>query len=61
MVSAAAWVLVKSKAELKPPTTAILPDYRGPSSEQGENAARFWRLETLETAVRQGQECASER
>jgi hypothetical protein len=60
MVSAAAWVLGKSKVELKSPTTAILPDYRGPSSEQGENAARFWRLETLEAAVRQSQQCASE-
>jgi hypothetical protein len=60
MVSAAAWVLLKSKAELKSPTSAIPPDYRGPSSEQGENGARFWRLETLETAVRKGQECTSE-
>jgi hypothetical protein len=60
MVSAAAWVLGKSKAELKSPTTAIPLDYRGPSSEQGENGSRFWRLETLETAVRQGQECLSE-
>ena len=60
IVSAAAWVLGKSKAELKSPTTAIPPDYRGRSSEQGENGARFWRLETLETAVRQGQECTSE-
>ena len=60
MVSAAAWVLLKSKAELKSPTTAIPPDYRGPSSEQGENGARFWRLETVATAVRQGQECTSE-
>jgi len=60
MVSSAAWVLGKSKTELKSPTSAIPPDYRGPSSEQGENGARFWRLETLETAVRQGQECLSE-
>jgi hypothetical protein len=60
MVSAAAWVLLKSKAELKPPSTAIPPDYRGPSSEQGEDGARFWRLETLEAAVRQSQECVSE-
>jgi hypothetical protein len=61
MVSAAAWVLGKSKAELKSPTTAIPPDYRGPTSEQGENGARFWRLETLETAVRRDQKCLSER
>jgi hypothetical protein len=60
MVSAAAWLLGKSKTELKSPATTIPPDYRGPSSEQGENGARFWRLETLETAVRQGQEDASE-
>jgi hypothetical protein len=60
MVSSAAWVLGKSKTELKSPTSAIPPDYRGPSSEQGENGARFWRLETLETAVRQSQECLSE-
>jgi hypothetical protein len=60
IVSAAAWVLGKSKTELKSPTTAIPPDYRGPSSEQGENGARFWRLETLEAAVRQSQECAEE-
>ena len=60
MVSAAAWVLLKSKAELKSPTSAIPPDYRGPSSKQGENGTRFWRLEILETAVRKGQECTSE-
>ena len=60
MVSAAAWVLGKSKTELKSPATAIPPDYRGPSSEQGENGARFWRLETLEAAVRQSQQCLSE-
>jgi hypothetical protein len=60
MVSSASWVLGKSKTELKSPTSAIPPDYRGPSSEQGENGARFWRLETLETAVRQSQECLSE-
>jgi hypothetical protein len=60
MVSAAAWVLGTSKTELKSPTTAIPPDYRGPSSEQGENGARFWRLESLATAVKQGQECLSE-
>jgi hypothetical protein len=53
MVSSAAWVLGKSKDELKSPTSAIPPDYRGPSSEQGENGARFWRLETLETAAGQ--------
>jgi len=60
MVSAAAWVLGKSKAELKSSTSAIPSDYRGPFSEQGENGARFWRLETLETAVRQNQECLNE-
>ena len=60
MASAAAWVLGKSKTELKSPTTAIPPDYRGPSLEHGENGARFWRLETLGKAVRQGQECTSE-
>ena len=61
MVSAAAWMLGTSKAELKSPSSAIPPDYQGPSSEQGENGARFWRLETVATAVRQGQEDASER
>ena len=60
MVSSAAWVLGRSKTELKSPTTAIPPDYRGPSSEQGKNGARFWRLENLEAAVRQSQQCASE-
>jgi hypothetical protein len=60
MVSAAAWVLLKSKAELKSPKTAIAPDYRGPASEQDEKGARFWRLETLATAVREGQKCMSE-
>ncbi len=60
MVSSAAWVLGKSKTELKSPSTAIPPDYWGPSSEQGENGARFWKLESLETAIRQGQECLSE-
>jgi hypothetical protein len=57
MVSSAAWVPGKSKTELKSATSAIPPDYWGPSSEQGVNGARFWRLETLETAVRQSQEC----
>ena len=61
MVSAAAWMLGTSKADLKSPSSAIPPDYRGPSSEQGENGARFWRLETVATAVRQGQEDASDR
>ncbi|MGZ3628312.1 MAG: hypothetical protein ACXVDN_11655 [Ktedonobacteraceae bacterium] len=60
MVSSAAWVLLKSKAELKSPTTSIPPDYRGPSTEQGENGARFWKLEALEKAVKQGQEELSE-
>jgi len=60
MVSAAAWVLLKSKAELKSPSSAIPPDYRGPSSRQDENGARFWRVGTVETVVRQGQECTSE-
>jgi hypothetical protein len=60
MLSAAAWMLGKSKAELRSPSTSIPPDYRGPSLEQGVNGARFWRLETLEAAVRQSQECLSE-
>ncbi len=60
MVSAAAWVLLKSKAELKSPIAAIHPDYRDPSTERGENGVRFWRLETLENAVREGREHASE-
>ncbi len=59
-VSQVAWLLVKSKAEVKSPSAAIQPDYRGPSSGPGGKGTRFWRLETLETAVRQGQECASE-
>jgi len=59
-VSQVAWLLVKSKAEVKSPSAAIQPDYRGPSSGPGGKGTRFWRLETLETAVGQGQECASE-
>jgi hypothetical protein len=59
-VSQTAWLLGKSKADVKLPTAAIQPDYRGPSSELDGKGTRFWRLVTLETAVRQGQECASE-
>ena len=52
--SQVAWLLGKSKADVKSPNAAIQPDYRGPSSSQAGNGTRFWRLETLETAVRQG-------
>lgn len=52
-VSAAAWVLGKSKIELKSRTFAIPPDYRGQCSEPGTNGTRFWKLKTLETAIRQ--------
>ncbi len=52
--SQVAWLLGKSKADVKSPSAAIQPDYRGPSSSQAGNGTRFWRLETLETAVRQG-------
>ncbi len=52
--SQVAWLLGKSKADVKSPSAAIQPDYRGPSSSQAGNRTRFWRLETLETAVRQG-------
>jgi len=58
--SQVAWLFVKSKADVKSPSAAIQPDYRGPSSSQSGNGTRFWRLETLEIAVRQGQECGSE-
>jgi hypothetical protein len=58
--SQVAWLFVKSKADVKSPSAAIQPDYRGPSSSQSLNGTRFWRLETLEIAVRQGQECGSE-
>ncbi len=59
--SQVAWLLVKSKTDVKSPSATVQPDYRGPSSSQPGNGTRFWRLETLETAVRrQGQECASE-
>lgn len=50
--SAAAWVLGKSKIELKSPTFAIPPDYRGQCSEPGSKGTRFWKLKTLETASR---------
>jgi hypothetical protein len=50
--SQVAWLLAKSKAEVKSPAAAIQPDYRGPSSSPGKNGTRFWRLETLATAVR---------
>ncbi len=59
-VSQVAWLLGKSKADVKSPSAAIQPDYRGPSSSQAGNGTRFWRLETLEIAVREGQQCASE-
>jgi len=59
-VSQVAWLLGKSKADVKSPSAAIQPDYRGPSSSQSGNGTRFWRLETLETAFGQVQECASE-
>ena len=59
-VSQVAWLLGKNKADVKSPSAAIRPDYRGPSSSQSGAGTRFWRLETLEIAVRQVQECASE-
>jgi hypothetical protein len=59
-VSQVAWLLGKSKADVKSPSAAIQPDYRGPSSSQAGNGTRFWRLETLETAVGQGQGCGDE-
>jgi hypothetical protein len=59
-VSQVVWLLGKSKADVKSPSAAIQPDYRGRSSSQAGNGTRFWRLETLETAVRQGQACVSE-
>ena len=58
MVSAAAWVLLKSKADYVF-LSAIPPDYPESICKQTENGARFWRLGTVETVVRQGQ-CASE-
>ncbi len=51
-VSQVAWLLGKSKADVKSPAAAIQPDYRGPLSSQAGNGTRFWRLETLATAVR---------
>jgi hypothetical protein len=54
-----AWLLGKRKAEVKSPTAAVQPDYRGPSPSPGGYGTRFWRLETLATAVREGQQCAS--
>jgi len=52
-ISHVAWVLGKSKADLKSLTFTLPPDYRSPSPDgQG---TRFWRLETLETAVQQGE------
>jgi hypothetical protein len=59
-VSQVAWLLGKNKVDVKSPSAAIRPDYRGPSSSQSGAGTRFWRLETLEIAVRQVQECASE-
>ena len=52
-----AWLLGKSKAEVKSPAAAIQPDYRDPLP--GGNGTRFWKLETLAAAVREGQQCAS--
>ncbi|MDQ2906928.1 MAG: winged helix-turn-helix domain-containing protein [Chloroflexota bacterium] len=59
-VSQAAWLLGKSKADFASPASAIQPDYRGPASELHGNGTRFWRLATLETVVRQSQECSRE-
>ena len=58
--SQVAWLLGMSKTEVKSPSAAIQPDYRGPSSSQPGNGTRFWRLETVETAVRRGHGCVGE-
>jgi len=50
-----AWMLGKRKAEVKSPSAATQPDYRGPAPSPGGNGTRFWRLETLEIAVKQDQ------
>jgi len=50
-----AWLLGKRKAEVKSPSAATQPDYRGPAPSPGGNGTRFWRLETLEIAVKQDQ------
>jgi len=57
--SQVAWLLGKRKADVKSPNAAVQPDYRGPAPALGGNGTRFWRLETLATAVREGQQCAS--
>lgn len=49
-ISHVAWVSGKSKADLKSSTSAIPPDYRGPSSDG--HGTRFWKLETLEATVK---------
>ncbi len=53
-ISHVAWVLGKSKADLKSPTFTLPPDYRNPSPDG--HGTRFWRLETLKTVVQQGEE-----
>ena len=57
--SQVAWLLLKSKSEVKSPSAAIQPDYRGPLPPPGGNGTRFWRLETLAAAVSEGQQYAS--
>jgi hypothetical protein len=57
--SQVAWLLLKSKSEVKSPSAAIQPDYRGPLPPLGGNGTRFWRLETLAAAVSEGQQYAS--
>ncbi len=59
-VGQTAWLLGKRKSEVKSPSAAIQPDYRGPSPSPGGNGTRFWRLETLEIAIKQDQGRASE-
>ncbi len=54
-----AWLLGKGKAEVKSTSAAIQPDYRGPAPSQQGKGTRFWRLETLEIAVKQDQGRAS--
>lgn len=55
-----AWLLGKRKSEVKSPSAAIQPDYRGPSPSQQGKGTRFWRLETLEIAVKQNRGRAGE-
>ncbi|MBA2286069.1 MAG: winged helix-turn-helix domain-containing protein [Ktedonobacteraceae bacterium] len=59
-VSQGAWLLGKSKADFTFSASAIQPDYRGPASELHGNGTRFWRLATLETTLKQSQECPRE-